>query len=127
MYSLTMRRPGCVANERLRKSSHSSVLKKLLATALSQQSPFSLIARLHVKCEIRSIKMEVAFDRLESSPNCGFRSGLLSRLRRTRNQVVHVDEAHSDVQVLLDSPDKLRSMLRDAITDAKKKLFRHLG
>ena len=99
----------------------------LLCEAIRRRAISSLKLEEQLKCEIRSIKMEVAFDRLESSPNCGFRSGLLSRLRRTRNQVVHVDEAHSDVQVLLDSPDKLRSMLRDAITDAKKKLFRHLG
>ena len=60
MYSLTMRRAWLsVANLFLRSSSHSSVLKKLSATALSQQSPFSLIVRLHVKCA-ESIGVEIA-------------------------------------------------------------------
>ena len=44
MYALTARRAWlCVANERLRKSSHSSVLKKLSVTALSWQSTLSLL------------------------------------------------------------------------------------
>jgi hypothetical protein len=44
MYSLATRRAWlCVAPERLRKSFHSSVLKKLSTTALSHQSPLSLL------------------------------------------------------------------------------------
>ena len=95
----------------------------LLTEAIRRRIIERLDLTTKLSVEVREITMEYAFNQLEAAGDGGFQVGRLSLLRRTRNAVVHSGKPSESVRRILDSPDQLRRLLRDATAEARKELF----